>query len=421
MFLRQILRPFSSFPTPEPAPISSVLLTVSNDSPGKLKQILDVFARHSLNLTHIESQPASITDCSKGNCFIIDFECPYNSTAKTAFQDLEGQEVQVKESECLEVKWFPRTLSDLDTLDQKTLAAGAELESDHPGFKDPEYRARRHQIAEIALSHNCSDKHIPRVDYTPQEVQTWGKIFDLLSPLHARYACREYNESIAEMREHCGFRRDNIPQMVDINEYLSAKTGFRMNPIAGLLSARDFLNYLAFRVFASTQYIRHHSAPMYTPEPDIVHELIGHAPLFANKEFADFSQQIGLASLGASDADIKKLATCYWFSVEFGLIQEERGEKKIYGAGILSSAGEIAHAMEGKPEMRFFNPEVVCDIEYPIVTMQPMYCWSRSFEEAKIMMNKYAAALSKHFITSFIKEKNEIKVYQNIKISKSAY
>ena len=248
-----------------------------------------------------------------------------------------------------QVHWFPRHISELDLIAHRTLDAGVDLiADDHPGFHDPVYRARREHLTQTALNHKWNEP-IPRIDYTSDEIMVWGKVWEKMEGLLKKHACQEYLQAFELMKLQCGYRKNNIPQQEDISRFLYQRTGFRMRPVAGLLSSRDFLNGLAFRVFFSTQYIRHSSKPLYTPEPDICHELLGHAPMLADRSFADFSQEIGLASLGASDDDIDRLAHCYWHSVEFGLCKERNDisgevERKAYGAGLLSSFGELEYA-----------------------------------------------------------------------------
>lgn len=319
----------------------------------------------------------------------------------------------------------------MDWIANRTLDAGVDLESDHPGFHDETYRARRGELAKMAQEHSCTQP-IPRIDYTENEIATWSAVWDQMEGLWEKYACQEYKvrvlsvlkcwtpmtrpvltfsllhttmlqHSLQLMKEHCGYGRDSIPQQQDISAFLKERSNFLMRPVAGLLSSRDFLNGLAFRVFFSTQYIRHHSVPLYTPEPDCIHEFLGHAPMFADQAFADFSQEIGLASLGASDDDIEKLARCYWFSVEFGLCLED-GKHKAYGAGLLSSFGELEYACNDEhpgadqpPEYMPWDPEVAAHQEFPITSYQPVYFVAESVQDAKQRMRAYCQNLPRPF------------------------
>jgi len=257
-------------------------------------------------------------------------------------------------------------------------------------------------------------KKIPRVDYTPEEVETWGKVFRQLTKLYPTHACREHNHIFPLLIENCGYREDNIPQLQDISDFLKDCTGFTLRPVAGLLSSRDFLAGLAFRVFHSTQYIRHHTKPYYTPEPDVCHELLGHVPLFADPEFAQFSQEIGLASLGAPDEDIKKLATCYWFTVEFGLCRQD-GVIKAFGAGLLSSYGELEYCLSDKPELRPFDPPKTGIQDYPITEYQPVYYVAESFHDAKEKLMKFAETIHRPFGIRYNAYTNNVEILDSKK------
>jgi phenylalanine-4-hydroxylase len=261
------------------------------------------------------------------------------------------------------------------------------LDADHPGFSDPEYRRRRDEIALLAPPLG-SDQPPQIVEYTSTEKATWATVYEKLTALYPTHACREF----VAVFDDLGHRRDEVPQLADVSAFLADRTGFRLHPVAGLVSAREFLGALSRRVFCSTQYIRHHSQPLYTPEPDIAHELMGHAPMLGIEEFADLSQKIGEGSLGADDTQVEQLATLYWFTIEYGVLLED-GDLKAYGAGLLSSFGELEHALSGAVEVRPFDPVEAKDTAYPITTYQPLLWSVTSIREAFDKMDEFVQTL----------------------------
>lgn len=365
------------------------------DRVGILAEILKLFQDHNINLKHIESR--SSKKLSGYYEFMVIFDGRNDSSKvvdklifffQSSYLEIITRGKSKKESS---TPWFPIRIRDLDTIVDNILMCGAELDADHPGFKDREYRARRQYFADIAKKHRHGEP-IPRVEYTQREIDTWTAIYDKVVHLYEKYACKEYNHFFPLMEENCGYRRDNIPQLEDVSKFLRDSTGFTLRPVAGLLSSRDFLAGLAHRVFHSTQYIRHHANPHYTPEPDICHELLGHAPLFADPDFARFSQELGLASLGAPDEYVEKLATCYWFTIEFGLCKQD-GQVKAYGAGLLSSFGELEYSMSDKPKVLPFDPYVTSGQKYPITEYQPVYFLAESFADAQAKLHDYALSI----------------------------
>ena len=210
-----------------------------------------------------------------------------------------------------------------------------QLDPDHPGFRDPIYRARRNQIARIALGYQPGQP-IPRIEYTAEEHAVWRTVGEKLAPVHEQHACRAYREACARL----ALDPRHIPQLADVNPALQARTGYQMVPVAGLVASRVFLGRLGEGSFLSTQYIRHASRPLYTPEPDVVHELIGHAASLCDPALAGLNRLFGQAAARASDADITLLERLYWYTLEFGLLDEDGGPRA-YGSGLLSSFGEL--------------------------------------------------------------------------------
>jgi len=258
-----------------------------------------------------------------------------------------------------------------------------ELHLDHPGANDPEYRKRRDYIASLAKKFRETGE-VTDVDYSEQEQAIWQHVATRLEELHEKHASPFYLKAKRDL----GITHERIPQLTEMNRRLKELTGFRLAPIEGLVETRGFLSWLGYRVMLSTQYIRHHSRPDYTPEPDVVHESIGHIPMFTNPNFADFSQSIGEGAQRATDRQIEELGRLYWFTVEFGLVEHEGGIKA-YGAGLLSSFGELEHAFGDEVERRPFDLEEVINTPYNYSDMQPVLYVIPSYAELKEVTRKY--------------------------------
>ena len=250
--------------------------------------------------------------------------------------------------------------------------AQVELPADHPGFSDPVYRARRAAIA--AAAGYQEGERIPDVAYSTEEDDVWRVVSGELARLHERNAVDAYRAGAARL----DLPRDRVPQLREVDARVHALTRFHIRPVAGLVPTRVFYGALAERRFLSTQYVRHHSVPFYTPEPDIIHEIIGHANMLASPPLADLYERAGRASLRASSEEaLDFFSRVFWFTLEFG-VAWERGELRAYGAGLLSSYGEIQVFRDA--EVRPFNIGAMGTQRYDITRYQPVLFAAESFE-----------------------------------------
>jgi phenylalanine-4-hydroxylase len=258
------------------------------------------------------------------------------------------------------------------------------LADNHPGVADPEYRARRNAIAAAALDWEPGQP-TPTIDYTDEEHEVWRIVSAELAAKHRRLAPTD----VIEAGERLQLPTDHAPQLDEVSALLAAHSGYRYLPAAGLVELRTFYGTLADRCFWSTQYLRHASQPLYTPEPDLIHEVIGHATTLASPRLAAMYVSAGEAARRVESTDaLEFVSKVFWFSLEFGVLREG-GEPKAYGAGLLSSYGEIEEFPTA--DLRPLDIAAMGTQTYDITHYQPILFCGDSLDQVEDVVGGFFA------------------------------
>src|SRR5262245_3817738 len=251
---------------------------------------------------------------------------------------------------------------------------------------------------EAARSHGDIYIHQPYELYSPENQATWER---LLGRMHERWE-RYANERFLEGLEKLQLSSSRIPRLEEINRFLQALTGFRARAVSGYVPSYIFFDCLRRREFPTTITIRDGAQLEYLPEPDIFHDVGGHVPMHTDPAFAQALVRFGDCAASAArrastitdeheklrrlTSNIRAMSRFFAFSVEFGLMRSTRsappsGALKVYGSGLLSSYGEIAHAIDSPDVQRFpFQIEWVVNQAFEIDQSQPLLYIVDSFD-----------------------------------------
>ena len=271
------------------------------------------------------------------------------------------------------------------------------LNDNHPGAVDPEYRARRNALAALAMEWQPGTPP-PIATYTDAEHEVWRIVCGELHGLHERLACGVYLEG----KQRLGLPESRIPQLVEVNELLSPLTGFRYVPAAGLVPLLEFYGSLADGIFHSTQYVRHHSVPLYTPEPDVLHEVVGHGNCLAHDRFARLYRLAGAAARRVRTTEaLEFVSKVFWFSLEFGVLREA-GQVRSYGAGLLSSYGEIQQVEQA--DLRRLDVGRMGVQTYDITHYQPILFCADGFAEVEDVVGGFFAEVDDDLVQRLTQE-----------------
>ncbi len=204
--------------------------------------------------------------------------------------------------------------------------------------------------------------------YTDEDQAVWRMLVERQTALARRHACDEFLNGLDSLGIGAA-----IPDFEAIDARLLPLTGWRLVGVPGLIPDAAFYDHLANRRFPVTVWIRSRAELDYLVEPDLFHDFFGHVPLLTDPVFADFMQAYGRRAIETGSENMDRLARLYWFTVEFGLIRTAKGIKA-YGAGILSSATEVKHAIEDQGVERLpFDAPLAMQRPYEIDKLQPAY------------------------------------------------
>ena len=366
----------------------------STDPLSIMKKIKDTIYKNGLR-TELKNDEGEIcrpgTDQTEFLASLIPAEIDEVTQAIRAVESDFNVRIDVLDAK--QVEWFPLKEKELDLIGNVLIPLDANRNPGHPVWCDEEYQKRRQRIGSLASTFRMGQP-IPEVDYSPEEHALWGSIYRQAREIHEKVCCQEYLQAIHQLERLQLFSSVKIPQTEELSMFLKSTTNFQIKPVHGMLSQREFLNCLAFRTFCSTQYIRHVRFPEYSPEPDLVHEYLGHIPNLMNPVVADISQKIGILSLGVSDEQIRTLGSIYFFTIEFGLCMEGSSHK-LYGAGPCGSFEElrniariISEGLNKFKKLDILNESLPIDLE--LQDLQPYYYVADSFDSFLRQLDEYA-------------------------------
>jgi len=212
--------------------------------------------------------------------------------------------------------------------------------------------------------------------YPKQDHDNWRFLFNRQMELLPGRAGDAFLDGVRIL----GMTDEKIPALADLSARMEAATGWRIARIPGLLHEKDFFDLISNRIFPSTDYIRGTEELDYTPAPDCFHDIFGHMPMLTEPAFADYYQLFGQAAMHARGVQRVQLERMHWFTVEFGLIKQKEG-LRIFGAGILSSKGEVMHALGGEAEVFPYSALRVIEQDYEVWHVQPILFALESFDQ----------------------------------------